>query len=292
MTDEKPIIYIRKNDSWIIGADGEIQVQVQADWNESDENSKAFIKNKPEIPDPEGFATKEYVTEQIESIEITEPVQSDWDERNDSLLNFIKNKPFGYKPYLYSNSELKFDRYSGTNTGSTSNINLNQPYKDGDKITVIWDSVSYDLVVSFKSIDLILSNGSISTVTTQLGLGNMHIMAEAFDMESNSPDTGEPFIIASQDGKNITIHARINDDTTHSITIKPTDDLIKLDSKFLPDEAISIQSDWNEIDESSKAFIKNKPIIPNLEGYSTKEYVDNVVAQKTQVQIITWEADD
>lgn len=47
--------------------------QVQSNWNETDETSKAYILNKPEIPDAQ--------------------VQADWNETNSSSKAFIQNKP-------------------------------------------------------------------------------------------------------------------------------------------------------------------------------------------------------
>jgi hypothetical protein len=47
--------------------------QVQSNWNETDETSKAYILNKPEIPDAQ--------------------VQADWNESNESSKAFIQNKP-------------------------------------------------------------------------------------------------------------------------------------------------------------------------------------------------------
>lgn len=47
--------------------------QVQSNWNETDETSKAYILNKPEIPDAQ--------------------VQADWNETNESSKAFIQNKP-------------------------------------------------------------------------------------------------------------------------------------------------------------------------------------------------------
>lgn len=46
---------------------------------------------------------------------------------------------------------------------------------------------------------------------------------------------------------------------------------------------IVIQSDWNQTDETAIDFIKNKPGIESLEAE---------IAKKSQVQIITWGADD
>ena len=36
----------------------------------------------------------------------------------------------------------------------------------------------------------------------------------------------------------------------------------------------NIQSDWNETDDTTDAFIKNKPIIPSLSGYATETWVN------------------
>lgn len=47
--------------------------QVQADWNETDTDSKAYIKNKPTIPDAQ--------------------VQADWNESDSSSMAYIQNKP-------------------------------------------------------------------------------------------------------------------------------------------------------------------------------------------------------
>ena len=47
--------------------------QLQADWDQSDDTSVDFIKNKPTIPDPQ--------------------IQPDWNQTDNSALDFIKNKP-------------------------------------------------------------------------------------------------------------------------------------------------------------------------------------------------------
>ena len=49
------------------------EVNVQADWSVSDNNSDAFIKNKPTIPAAQ--------------------VQSDWNQSNSGAVDYIKNKP-------------------------------------------------------------------------------------------------------------------------------------------------------------------------------------------------------
>lgn len=44
---------------------------VQSDWSVTDDTSLAFIKNKPEIPSTDGFATEEFVTEQLSNVSIS-----------------------------------------------------------------------------------------------------------------------------------------------------------------------------------------------------------------------------
>ena len=61
-----------------------------------------------------------------------------------------------------------------------------------------------------------------------------------------------------------------------------SDNGIKRTGTFVPSDS-GIQSDWDQTDETAMDYIKNKP---NFEDLQT------TVAQKTQVQIITWGVDD
>lgn len=53
--------------------------QIQSDWNQTSTVAKDYIKNKPTIP--------------------PSPVQSDWNQENSSALDYIKNKPNIPTPY-------------------------------------------------------------------------------------------------------------------------------------------------------------------------------------------------
>lgn len=44
---------------------------VQSDWSVTDDTSLAFIKNKPEIPNVDGLATEEFVTERLANVSIS-----------------------------------------------------------------------------------------------------------------------------------------------------------------------------------------------------------------------------
>ena len=92
---------------------------VQSDWSETDTGDLAFIKNKPDIPSLDGYATEEYVIEHTSGLQekltfgydeddkinaingsaiggtggTFTQVQSDWTQSATSAVDFIKNKP-------------------------------------------------------------------------------------------------------------------------------------------------------------------------------------------------------
>ena len=91
-TDENSPAYIQNKPT--------IFDSVQADWNETDENSQAYIKNKPTSLGGGAGVQSDWEEQDSESMAfiknkptITEPVQSDWNEKNAEALSFIKNKP-------------------------------------------------------------------------------------------------------------------------------------------------------------------------------------------------------
>ena len=73
--------------------------QVNSDWNETDENSKAYILNKPEIPDAQVQSNWNETDTNSKAYILNKPeipdaqIQSDWSENNTSSKAFIRNKP-------------------------------------------------------------------------------------------------------------------------------------------------------------------------------------------------------
>lgn len=91
--------------SAIISSNGE--AQVQSDWNVTDSNSKAYIRNKPSIPAAQ--------------------IQSDWNQNNTLAKDYIKNKP----------SIPSYTGASGININSNI-VSLDNPVGlvAGDNITI------------------------------------------------------------------------------------------------------------------------------------------------------------
>ena len=71
----------------------DIPEQVQANWNEADSTSPAYIANKPDLST---YATTAAVEQAIEAIDIPEQVQANWAQTDSEEVDFIKNKPEVY----------------------------------------------------------------------------------------------------------------------------------------------------------------------------------------------------
>lgn len=159
--------------------------------------------------------------------------QADWNEVDGLEPSYIRNKPFGYKEDLYANSALPFSLgnnsiYKGKMNNSTE---LSNAINAGDEVTVIWDSQTYNLVA--KSVSAEFSSGSHWTIGN--ALGNGRLITDANDCTNAETDSGEPFAILPVLGEIYTRSTLAN----HSVIIKAKNNIIKLDPKFLPDEAVA-----------------------------------------------------
>ena len=111
------------------------EVNVQANWNESDTNSDAYIQNKPSIPAAQ--------------------IQSDWDQSDNTKLDYIKNKPTQLGHNMLDNSTIisgikgaitegttNDDVVSGYGVGLWSNtdtITLTTTVNQGDTEMGVWE---------------------------------------------------------------------------------------------------------------------------------------------------------
>lgn len=220
--------------------------------------------------------------------------QADWNETDGTSASYIRNKPFGYFDDLYSNSSLQFDIDGGQNNVYSAPISseLFSGINEGDNVTVIWDSTTYNLVAYYSRITDFLTVNNV--------LGNARIASE-FLGTTDGKSTGEPFCILPGIG---TVYTR-STMASHSVIIKYKDKVVKIDPKYLPDDAFdtngaaaealedskaytdekiaglvleNAQVDWNQEDESKPGFIHNKPEIPSVEGLATEDYVDEKIA--------------
>ena len=191
--------------------------------------------------------------------------QADWSENDGTSVAYIRNKPFGYTDDIYANSTLPFTLHSGSiyqgkpDIKNISGQTFGESFKTGDEMTVIWDSVKYNLVA--KEVQIVMGTTTIRVLNA---LGNGRILTDVYSDSIAAEDTGEPFVIFPAFK---TIYTR-SSLAAHSVIIQNKNNIIKLDPKYLPDEALlsPVQPDWNETDENSYAFIKNKPDLSSIGG--------------------------
>lgn len=121
--------------------------------------------------------------------------------------------------------------------------------------TVIWDGIGYD--VKLKDF------GGLAC----LGNENYVNMNSGGDIPFSIIFAGNIFVVTE------------STEASHTISITASGTIVhKIDSKFLPDD-IGVQPDWNESDESSKAYIHNKPDVV------LKEEVDQLT-QTLQTRLV------
>lgn len=202
-------------------------------------------------------------------------VQPDWNQTDGQHPNYIRNKPFGYKDDIYANAALPFTKseFSSIYIGKTSLEERDFfDFHEGDTLTIIWDGITYNLQAYPATI--YQQNGQPLVVCYNF-FGNADIWGEQYNAQnSQTQNIGDFYFIPSfgEFGTRSTA-------STHSVVLKDKTHIIKIDPKFLPDEALqsSIQPNWNQTDETALDFIQNKPNIPSIDGLATETYVNEKI---------------
>ena len=196
---------------------GTVVDQVNADWNENNSKSRAYIKNRTHWTD---------ITKII--------VYRDWG--GGAYTENLENVTLTFE-----------DGYNDASTLLSGNayINPNCFLELGRTYYVVWDGVEYECVCTR--------------------------MVDEWDEETlyiGTQDGACPFYVC-YNSTGTAVLSYINGEretgtTTHILSLYELSEIIqKLDSKYLPDD-IGVQSDWNENDENSAAYVKNRP-----GGYTT-----------------------
>ena len=166
-------------------------------------------------------------------------VQSDWNQNDSTAADYVKNRPFytgdPVETVLVEESTVTFADDGGLYAGqleSTFSATVGETYK------VTWDGTTYESAcVDYSGVTVI---------------GNLSIMGVG-------SDTGEPFIMAVNNGPSIGIKAT---DTAPSHTISISGgaaQVVKIDEKYLPgnlatklEEALYTANDAKAIAENAK----------------------------------------
>ena len=264
---------------------------VQADWGETDTTSGSYIQNKPTLAD---VATSGEYTDLKNRPALSKVATSGkYDDLTDlpelkrvavgGSYNELKDRPFGDLVAPLEEVELTFeadpdDSFWGGKI--TTVLSLGQ-LVEGEDYTVNWGGTVYTLTAKCAQ-DAVSGNYKTLFDDGDLYLGNATLLWYLGEYDSTIEDTGEPFAVwfrPDEIGYDV-IFTSDTEATTRTVSIAAVNECIKLDSKYLPDEAATkeyvqeeiskievsgggsftqVQSDWNETNENSSAFIKNKP---------------------------------
>lgn len=193
-----------------------------------------------------------------------EQTQVDWNENNSKKSSYILNRPFGQLPDTIEETTSAFavDTVYSTYPKSTEVGYVNYGgLNESDEYIVTWDGVEYPVKVHV--CDYKMSNGP-NMISTQLG--NPALMNKMGTPSLSA--TSEPFLMN-------TLGVFAQDGNVHTFRLRKAANTMRMDAKYLPEgvateefvqkavEASYVdnqrQVDWLETDETSKAFILNKP---------------------------------
>lgn len=235
---------------------------------------------------PDEAATKDFVMEQVASLD-TEQINADWNEVDSTKASYILNRPFGLiqdileqESYEFSHANNGSTAYRCGTASQTSAVITNPIHAQlqvGEIYIVIWDNVSYECVLAN-----VPMTGPNSLVGTCPILGNPTLL-NRYDSRWNyeGEDNNCPFVLSL-------IFDIAETKGTHTVAIRKKENFVKLDAKYLPDEAATkeyvqealtdvdfeqVQADWTETDSSKPSYIHRKPLLSQAGRYGSFNYL-------------------
>lgn len=238
----------------------------------------------------------------------TDIVQSDWDQNDTASISYIKNRiAYTYPEFIKRDCILEKGRLSldALRWGAYNSKQLLEVIKNTD--IIIFEIGEQDFPLIFSEGYPVLKDEQYIRESKFNTINGTHCPVTAIESWN-------------EDGKNYNCSISFNNpnyfeekgidfssDLINIYSATSNEIVVPLDEKFIPDTiarksnipdinypvtsvngqtgdvVIDVQSDWEQTDETAVDFIKNKP---DLNALRTE------ITQKSQVQIITWEADD
>ena len=241
--------------------------QVQSNWSETDEESPAFIQNKPEP---------------------VEQVQSNWRVSNENSQAFIKNKPDLGEIPLYVPGQtvppshlrtyrtqngiygifFSHEEDDGNLTPNNSNNYIN--IQTTPQVKSDWDETDEELLTFIENkpeeVEQVQSDWDEDDQGSPAFIENKPEEVEQVQSDWDEDDQGSPAFIENKPEEVEQVQSDWDETDEESLTF--------IENK--PEEVEQVQSDWDETDEESLTFIENKP---------------DEISQAEQVQS-DWDEDD
>ena len=259
--------------------------QIQSDWNQSDNSAADYIKNKP--VNVSAFTNDAGYLTQHQSLADYSTTQ----EMNTAIATATNDMAtmtwVGEQGYLTQHQDIS-DLFNGAEYDTqTKRIN----FKHGNIVLAYIDATAFikDGMVSNVEVKNVTISGEsvlclVITFNTDAGKEPINIpISSIFDASNyyTKTETDNTFVKPA-DLATVATSGDYTDlsNTPNLATVATTGDYGDLTNKpTIP--AAQVQSDWDEADSSSKAYIQNKPTIPtvptnvsaftNDAGYTTNE---------------------
>ena len=298
------------------GIEANAEVNVQANWNETDTSSDAYIQNKPQnlVQDASYVHTDNNFTNadatKLSGIEAGAEVnvQSDWSEADSSSDAYIQNKP---DLSIYAQSA---NLATVATTGDYDDL-VNKPTIPAAQVNSDWNSNSgVSQILNKPSLAAVATTGDYGDLLNKPSIPAAQVQSNWSESDSssvsyiqNKPNnlvqdasyvhTDENFTSAEKTklagiaaGAEVNVQANWTESDSSSdsyIQNKPQNlvqdaSYVHTDENFTSAEKtklagiaanaeVNVQSDWNESDSSSDAYIQNKPTISNVPAVTSSD---------------------
>jgi hypothetical protein len=239
------------------------EVNVQADWTQSDSSADDYIKNKPgEATESASGLMSAADKTKLDGIEsgAEANVQADWNQSNSSADDYIKNKPTNLVPVPTAEDTDKILTATGAGTYSWQN-----PPKG---VVIVNKSDAASTVAS--QIAAAVADGKVVYCFVDIGTENLYM----------------PLCQVSEDGNQYRFFGVVEAKTLYEQTITKTNNVWAWDAIAEKTIIDPVQSDWTEQDTSSLAYILHKPpTLPLVEGDDIEidEYNGSLIISSTAV---------
>ena len=232
------------------GIEANAEVNVQANWNETDTSSDAYIQNKPQnlVQDASYVHTDNNFTNadatKLSGIEAGAEVnvQSDWSEADSSSDAYIRNKP---DLSIYAQSA---NLATVATTGDYDDL-VNKPTIPAAQVNSDWNSNS--------GVSQILNKPSLAAVATTGDYGDLlnKPSIPAAQVQSNWSESDSSAVSYIQNKPNNLVQDASYVHTDENFTSAEKTKL----AGIAAGAEVNVQANWTESDSSSDSYIQNKP---------------------------------
>ena len=213
--------------------------QVQSDWTEQDTESPAYIKHKPIIPAAQ--------------------VQSDWSQSDSQAVVYIKNKP-----------NLATVATSGSYNDLSDKPDIPSQQKQSN-----WteqDSSDPSYIKNKPNLASVATSGSYNDLSNKPSIPAPQVQSDWNEVDTTKAD----YIKNKPNLASVATSGNYNDlnNKPSLAAVATSGDYDDLSNKPAIPPA-QVQSNWNESDSSSKAYIQNKPSLASVATSGDYNDLDN-----------------